>query len=177
MTFDDAVPTLTPTDVTYRVGWEVIEQMPDIVTVQIRRVAPVDDSDGVPQLIGHETSLRGVIAATTAATNGTYQLNAGEKITVLMALCELAFRHGHGEIMEYPILVPDGGVRILVLKWQRFTRWFLALATFEFDEVRRELRNVPHRTRAGGLSFLADLARVIPSLRQFEDCPHLLLQL
>jgi hypothetical protein len=171
----DAIPTAAPEDATYRIDWEVIEQLPEMVTVQIRKTA-TEESDGVPQIVEGECSVRGEVISSLITAN-TYVLSTAEKMTTLIALCELAFRHGHGEILEYPILVPDGGIRMLVLKWQRFTRWYLSLATFNFEEMRALLRGLPHRTRAGGLAFLAEIAQVVPHLEKFEDTPHLLLQL
>jgi hypothetical protein len=173
---DDAVPTAGPAELTYRVGWEVVEMIADQVTIRIREPEPApEDSDGIPQAVDGEISLRGIVSS-GHVTADTYVLTDAEKVEVMHAVAELAYRHGHGDVIEYPIKTP-GGVKVLVLRWRAFARWFLSLDELGFTELQPYLRGLPHRTRSGGYEFLSALARIIPGLRQFDDTPHLLLEL
>ncbi len=175
MTADDAVPVAGPTEPTFRVAWDVVHEAADYVTVRLRKPEPApEDSDGIPTSVDAEVSVRGVVSS-GHVTVRTFEITDAVKMQVLVALAELAYRHQHGDLVEYPIRT-TGGVRMLVLRWQAFRRWFTSVADLDFAEVVPLIAGMPFTSRAGGLAFLRTLAGIVPNLGQFEDTPHLLLE-
>lgn len=184
----DSVPTAAPHELTFRVGWEVVTSPePDMLTVRIRREPDPGDSDGIPQCVDTEVSLRGALGSDATTAKLAQKLSPAQQVGVLVELCELAFRsvdeHGNslGDVVSYPILTPSG-VRMLVPKFKAFSKWFMSLAALNFDEMRMWMG---YSARAGrtdaafiesGLAFLAELAELVPQLQQFDDTPHLLLK-
>lgn len=172
------VPIATPDDLTYRLGWEVLAAEAAQVTVRIRRIPDPGDSDGIPVVVDSEVSLRGMIGTDQITGQLASKLSPAGRVQVLMMLVDLAYRDGHGDLAEYPIMVPDGGVRMLVLKFRAFSKWLTGLAEHDYEEmsVFMQRHGMAASLRASGIAFLRELVALAPTLRQFDDTPHLLLR-
>lgn len=158
---DDAVPQAAPTEATWRVSWDVVEEILDDaraqVTVKIRGslqlgLLTADESDGIPSEVDQDVSIKlnrtvsvPVVLEAYSSTDITidnYTLTAVEKEYVLNKLVELGDRHGMVSTMERPFALcrdnndfPDT-VKFLVLRWKTWKKWLLSLDRFEFAEMR-----------------------------------------
>lgn len=188
MTESTGVPTLAPHELTYRVGWEVLSWMPDQITIRAHRLFDHDpaDSDGIPQAVEAEVSVRGSSGQITDRAGVAHHITPAVKINALTALAELAYRDGKGDVVEYPLLVePEPGkyeVRLGILKFKTFKKWFAEMAQFDFADLEREMRPVagsdnPFVTRRAGVLVMHELMTLLSSLEQFDDTPHLILQM
>lgn len=178
------VPTLIPTEATWKIGWEAVEAIVDQPqTVRIRRHL-VDISDGTPVTVSPESSTRGEIVVTTdRTTDQVFVLLPHEKLRVLERVIKLADQCNMNYLVERPFLVESehsldlDTVRWLVLRWRAFTRWFLSVAALDFDELKPLMADLPFRNREGGLQFLRCVAAIVPTMTPYEDVPQLLLRL
>lgn len=183
----DGVPTATPFEMTYRVGWEVIEWVPEQVTVRAKRCAEPDagDSDGIPQAVVAEVSLRGSSEQVTDRADIARFITPELRLKVLSALAEMSFRDGL-DVLDTPFLVtPEPGkeeVCFCIRRFKGFQKWFDELAQFDFADIERAMGRVDgslnwfHQRRAG-LQVLHELAKLLPTLQQFDDMPHVILHL
>jgi hypothetical protein len=171
------VPTATPDDLTYRIGWEVVAIDAKQVTVRLRRIAACEDSDGIPVAVEHEVSLRGVVETDQHTGQLAAKLSPQEKVRVLMTVCDLSARTldkdnvAYTDCIDTPILVPDGKVHWLATKRIRFTKWFLSMRDLEFHEVDTllYLRGAGTALRASAQAWLRQIAELLPEFRQFDD--------
>jgi hypothetical protein len=185
---DNGVPTLAPHDLTYRIGWEVIAWMPEQVTIRAHRIADQDpgDSDGIPQQVEAEVSVRGSSGQITDRAGIGQFITPDVKKNALTALAELAFRDGKGDMLEYPFIVePEPGKREVcfgILRFKTFQKWFLEMAQFDFADIERAMGQVagsdnPFVIRRAGVMVMHELKKLLPELQPFDDTPHMLLHL
>lgn len=178
-----AIPTLAPNELTYRVGWEVVAETPQQVTIRIRRVPAPEDSDGIPVAVDAEVSLRTVGTDQITAQLAS-KLNPAQKVTVLIELAELAARsvdaHNRtlGDVIEYPILLENGRVVTMIRRWSAFQTWYRELALIGFDDLWTRLRRTHSPAFcASALAFLRELGELVPTMAGFPDQAHRLLEL
>jgi hypothetical protein len=187
---DAGVPTLAPHELTYRVGLEIIELTADQATVRLRREPDPGDSDGIPQAVEAEVSVRGSSGHVTDKHG--VRITPAIRVTALSALVELAYRDGHADMLDYPFLVTpnwksvaDPGepeVCLMIRKRETFQVWFDELAQFDFADIERHMGRVSGSSnwfhlRPAAVQVLRELAAILPTIRKIRDVPHVLLHL
>lgn len=187
---NSGVPTLAPHELTYRIGVEIIEITADQVTVRARREPDPGDSDGIPQAVDTEVSIRGSSGHVTDK-HGT-RITPAIRVTALSALVELAYRDGHGDMLDYPFLVTpnwrstaepgDQEVCLMIRKRETFQAWFDELAQFDFADIERHMDKVSGSSnwfhlRPAAVQVLKELAAVLLTVQRIPDVPHVLLHL
>lgn len=196
----DSVPRIAVTEDTHMASFTLTlltesPAEPTVRLVKVDRSIDPGDSDGIPmQPVEVETSAQ---ISSTAFTSKNFELTNADKIVVLMELCELAFRHGHPNIIHYPILTREAPtstagspyrdtheredrkrfrepvVRFFVSNWHQFYTWFLdELAASSFEDMRYQMRNLTGTQRHGGFALLEAIALMLPNLdRHVQSMP------
>lgn len=149
-----------------------------IVTVRLHRLGPRTSAacDGVPEAVVPENS--GKIYH-GEVDGPALDLHPADVWQILANLAELAFHHGHGDIVEYPVLTRERGVSVLVLRWKAFNRWLTTLADHPvpFGELGTICATCTARVRNGAVPLVKMIRRLAPALREHDtsDNPYFML--
>jgi hypothetical protein len=186
---DSGVPTLAPHELTYRVGVEVIECTAEQLTVRCKRLFEPDaaDSDGIPQAVEAEVSVRGSSGHVTDQYGLAHHITPEIRLIALEALVEFADRDGKRDLLDRPFLIsPEwknpldlGRQEVCLGIWKRetFEAWFDELAQFDFADIERYMKPVHGSSnwihlRRVCVQVLHELKGILLTIQRLPDTPH-----